>query len=472
MKRFTVTFFLFFSLRILAQDTITYSLEQCISAAIRNNIDVKRSEFQLERSDATLLQSRVSNIPYVSAYASQGINHGKSINPYTNTFLNQQIITGQYGINAGMVLWNGFSNFNAMRQSSFNNKAAEYDLVQSRFDISVAVTLDYLQVLSNQESLKQAASQVAASKAQVDRLELLNKSEAISPDTYHNTKGQLSTDRLNFIGIKAALASSMLDLARLMNIDFPDKVKFEPVNAASPATENTPAPDNIFSKALSSYGALKAAEFRHISALKGLYAARGTLLPTLSLNGSIGTNYSDAAISQKITGVNNTATDSYVLLNNSPVTVYAPQYSFSNSKVSFHDQFKNNLNSYVGLSLQVPLFNSLRGRTRVQLAKIDKEQATALHATVNVSLKLAIEQAHINMTAAFERYNVQQEQAKDFAESFRIATIKFEKGSVTSVDYMIAKSNNDRAAMNLIAAKYDYILKSRILEYYTVQPSR
>ena len=211
---------------------------------------------------------------------------------------------------------------------------------------------------------------------------------------------------------------------------------------------------------------IKAAEYRRISALKNLHASRGSLFPTLSLNGSIGTNYSDAALNQRITGVSDAGTDSYVLINNTPITVYSPQYNFSNEKISFNEQFKNNLNSYVGLSLQFSIFSSLRTKTQISLAKINKEQSEVRQKNTNIVLKAAIDQAKTDMAAAYERYLILQEQVQDYTASFKIATVKFEKGAITTVDYVIAKSNNDKAQMNFIAAKYDYILKSKVLDYY------
>src|SRR4051812_3262871 len=120
MKRFFIFTLMVNCSVSIAQDTTVYSLEQCINLAIKNNIDVTKSELQVQRTKASLWQSRTYNLPYVSGYASQGMNQGKSINPYTNSFINQQINTGQYGLNSGMALWNGFSNINLMRQNYFN----------------------------------------------------------------------------------------------------------------------------------------------------------------------------------------------------------------------------------------------------------------------------------------------------------------------------------------------------------------
>jgi len=467
MKKIALIILLFFTLNNFAQDSIVYTLKQCIDMALQNNLNLKLSEFQMESNDVRLQQSRTNSLPNISAYANQGINQGKSINPYTNTFINQKINTGQYGLNGSMTLWSGFSNYNTMRQNAFTYQAGKMDWEQSKMDITINVMLAYLQVLSNEEQLKQAASQVEVSKAQTERLNVLDKNNALSPSVLYDTKGQLANDKISYINTKAALASAKISLGQLLNLNFSPTAKFEKINTEAEIKVNEQANDAIYAEAVKNLPVVKAAEYRRMSAVKNLHSSRGLLFPSLSLNGSIGTNYSDAAVNQRITGVADAGTDSYVLINNTPVTVYSPQYNFSNEKISFNDQFKNNLNSYVGLSLQFSIFNSLRTKTQVSLSKINKEQAEVRQKNTNVVLRAAIDQAKTDMTAAYERYQILQEQVQDYTASFKIATIKFEKGAITTVDYVIAKSNNDKAQMNFIAAKYDYILKSKVLDYYS-----
>lgn len=467
MKRAALVVLVFFALRTVAQDTTVYNLKQCIDIALQNNLNVKLTGFQMESNDALLQQSRAASLPNVSAYANQGINQGKSINPYTNTFINQKINTGQYGVNGSMTLWSGFSNYNTMRQNAFTYQAGKMDWEQSKMDIIINVMLAYLQVLSNEEQLKQSVSQVDVSKVQTDRLKVLDKNNALSPSELYDTRGQLANDKISYINTKASLAGSKIALGQLLNLNFPANVKFEKINVEAEIKVNELSSDAIYSEASKNLPMVKAAEYRRMSAVKNLHASRGLIFPTLSLNASVGTNYSDAALSQKVIGVSDTGTDNYVLINNIPTTVYAPQYNFSSEKISFNDQFKNNLNSYVGLSLQISLFNSLRTKTQVTLAKINKEQSEVRQKNTNVALRASIDQAKVDMAAAYERYQILQEQVLDYSASFKIATIKFEKGAITTVDYVIAKSNSDKSKMNLIAAKYDYILKSRILEYYS-----
>jgi len=466
MPKYLFTLLIFAALHLQAQDTVVYNLKQCIDLAIKNNLNVKQAEHQMQSNEVLLQQSRAAGLPYLSAYAQQGINMGKSINPFTNTFINQQILTGQYGLNGGLTLFNGFSNYNNMRQNAYSYRAGQMDYEQAKIDITMNVMLAYLQILSNEEQMKQAASQVEVTNSQLERLTVLDNVHAISPAVLYDTKGQLANDKLSLINTRASFASAKISLFQLLNVNMPSSVKFEKIDVAGELKPVENTFDNVYAEASKNFPLIKASEFRRMSALKNVHASRGNIFPTLSLIGSVGTNYSDAALSQRVVGVSDVGTDAYVVVNNTQVPVYAPQYVFSNDKLSFGNQFKNNLNSYVGLSLQFTLFNSLRNTTQLKSAKINKLQAETQKQFAGNNLKANINQAYIDVTASFERYTILQDQVNNYAASFKIAEVKFEKGALSVVDYVIAKSNIDRANMNLIAAKYDYILKSKILDYY------
>lgn len=462
-----VFLFVMINYNISAQDALQhkYTLQQCVDVAIENNLDVKNAEFKMQSSNVYAQQAKASVIPSVSANITHGINQGRSINPYTNSYIDQQITAAQYNLGAGVVLWNGSSIQNSIKQNNLNVEAGKKDLEQAKNDLTVNVILAYLQVLSNNDQLKLAMEQALVSQKQVERLELLNKDGAIAPATFYDQKGQLGNDELNVIATKNALETSKLALVQLMNIPYSSDMQLEPVNKDELIKYTEPI-EEIAALASQQLALVKAAELRKKSAAKAVDVAKGQMMPTLSLNGNLGTNYSNAATTLQYVNTTDVATNNYVLINNTKTTVYTPQDNYNTQKISYGNQWKNNLNSYIGLGLQIPIFNAARLRSQVKLAKINEQQINIQSQTINIRLRQSIEQAYINMNTAYERFQMLQQQVKDYAESFRAATIKFEAGSITSVDYIIAKNNADRANTNLIASKYDYILKTKILDYY------
>ncbi len=135
-------------------------------------------------------------------------------------------------------------------------------------------------------------------------------------------------------------------------------------------------------------------------------------------------------------------------------------------KINYGEQWKNNFNSYINLTLSIPLLNGLQTRSRVKQAENAEKQTSFEEQTTRLQLKQAIEQAYVNMKAAYKTYATVEQQVKNYQESFRAAEIKFNEGVFTSVEYLVVKNNVDRARTNLITARYDYLLRSKILDYY------
>jgi outer membrane protein len=448
-----------------AQDAENYTLQKCIDIALQNNLSVISAELQAQTNKVLLQQADANALPSVSAYANQGISTGKSINPYTNQFINQEVTTGQYGVNGSLVLFSGLSNYNTIRQAMYTNRAGKMDFDQAKLDISIQVTLAYMQVLSNQELLRQATSQMEVTQAQIDRLSVLDKNSAVSPSVLYDTKGQLANDKIYLVNIRSSLLTAKLNLGQLMNVSFSPTTTFENVEVKD-AADASPNPQQTYEQVNKIIPALRSAEYRRQGALKGWHAAIGGISPTVSLNASVGTNYSSAALSQKVSNVSDAATDAYVTVGSTPYIVYQPQYQFTTEKISFNSQLKNNLNTYVGVGVQVPVFNGLSTRTQIARAKFNYEQTQVQQKTNEVKYKAVIEQLCNDLASAQERRKILQEQVSDYNESFRIATAKFEKGAITTYDYITAKTNYEKSKANFISVQYEYALRSKVLALY------
>jgi len=160
----------------------------------------------------------------------------------------------------------------------------------------------------------------------------------------------------------------------------------------------------------------------------------------------------------------------YVLIGGTPNYVITPQNNYLAQKVPYSDQLNNNLYNSVSLNLNIPIFNTFLTRNRVKLARIQLKNTEYITQTTKIQLKQSIEQAYINMTSSIDRYKTLTEQLAAYSESFRLAEIRFNDGVITSVDYVIAKNNLDRTNINIIMARYDYMLRTKVLDYYQNKP--
>lgn len=434
-KRAAWVLFIYLSLNAtaIAQNnpgTGKLTLKQSIETAIANNLDVQQRGLQAQQSQINWNQARLNLLPSVNWNSGTNWAKGRTIDQSTNSYVNSNQNSANYNLSSDVVLFNGLYLQNTVKQTGLAYEASKMDWQQQKDNVTIGVILAYLQVLNNEDLLELSRNQLALSKNQVDRLTTLNKEGAIPPSQLSDLRGEYADNQLSIISTQNALETAKIQLCQLMNIPYDRNMQLERIDAASYATRYDQTPDSIYQVALQQFAQVKAADFRTESAARGVKAAKGLLYPTLRLNGGVGTAY---------TSLN---TDSY------------------------KSQLNNNRGSSVGFSLGIPIFNSLFARNRVKLAKLTLKNNELTAQTTKTQLQQNIEQAYINMTSAADRYKVLLEQASAYTESFRAAEVRFNAGVGTSVDYLVIKNALDRSNINVITAKYDYVLRTKILDYY------
>jgi outer membrane protein len=294
----------------------------------------------------------------------------------------------------------------------------------------------------------------------------MNDEGAIIPSQLTNMQGELAGNELTFITNQNNLETSKLSLFQLMNVMYQPGATFDRINADQFNLQYDAGVAEIYEAALDQLALVKAAELRKQSAAKGVQAAKGLLYPTLSLNGNVNTNYSSAAMQSLFVNTSEQITDDYVLIGGVKSNVVRQQPNFQSEKIRYNKQIDNNLYTTISLDLRIPLLNSFTSRNRVKRAAIQLKNSNYVAESTKVQLRQAVEQAYANMTAARNRYEALVRQVDAFTASFRTAEVRFNAGVETVVDFIIAKNNLDRANSNLIIARYDYLLRTKVLDYY------
>ena len=430
----SIFFFLFISFFAKSQ---TYTLQQCIDSALANNIPVKRAGLQTQTAEVNWKQSRANLLPDLNANVSQNIFSGRSIDPSTNAFVNQNYNGGNYGINSGVILFNGLTLQNRIRQNAYSYEASKMQQQQSQDELVLNVILAYLSVLNNEDQLQLTHQQATTTRSALDRLNVLNNQGAIKPSDVSDLRGQLINDELNILTAKNTLESSKLLLAQLMNRNYDSTMRVERMNAEEFLASYPATASDVYQSSLNRFALVKAAELRTQSSYYAWKATKGQLFPQLSLGGGINTRYSSTA------------------------------QTTSGAKMAYTDQLKNFKNSYVGVGLAIPIFNRFFARNQVKLADIQLKDNELVEANTKQQLHQQIDQAYLNMTNAYEKYKALVQQVQAYTESFKAAEVRYNAGVGTSIDYLTAKDRLDRANINLISARYDYVLRKRILDYYS-----
>lgn len=453
-----------FALFATAQNKIT--LKQAIEIGIKNNLNVLQSNLLMQKEDINFKQSKEEMLPDLNATANHGYNYGRSIDPFTNSFINQKVGYASYGASSNILLFNGLSLQNQIKSNKLGYEASKMELQQAKDNLTINIILAYLQVLSAEDVLAQSQEQVGVTQKQVDRLSILNEKGAILPADFYDLKGQLATDQIAIVDNKANLETVKLNLVQLLNIPYDKNLEVERMPAADFNINYTETPDSIYQTALQQFAQIKAAKLRTESAQKNISSIKGQLFPTLSLGGNINTNYSSVATRDYFLNTTENPSSNYVTVDGSNYPVIVKQNNYQSRKINYSDQLSNNLFYTVNLGLSIPLFNASRVRSQIKLAKLDYKNTQLVENNAKTQLQQSIERAYVNLTSSSDKYKLLQNQVDAFAESFRTAEIRFNAGAITSVDYLIAKNNLNRAQNNLIIAKYDFVLRGKVLDYY------
>ncbi len=451
-----------------AQNKLT--LKQAIETGIANNLDVAQSDLQMQKANITWRQSKANAFPNLNATANHGINQGRSIDPFTNAFINQNVDYASYGANSSILLFNGSSLQNKIKSNSLGYEASKMELQQAKDNLTINIILAYLQVLSSEDILERSREQKAVTDSQVNRLAILNQSGAIPPSQYYDLKGQLANDEIAIADNQAAMEIAKLSLVQLLNIPYNKNLGVERLPEEAFNVGYAAAPEKIYATALQQFAQIKSVRLRTQSAEKNIRSIKGELLPTLSLSGDINTNYSSAATESIFLNSSQVPSTDYVVVNGSQVPVITTKNNFDTRKINYRNQLNNNFFTTINLGLSISLFNGNQVRNRVKLAQIDFKNTQLVEQNTKVQLQQSIERAYVNLTNTSDKYTILLDQVNSFTESFRAAEIRFNSGAITSVDYLIAKNNLDRANSNMIISKYDFVLRTKILDYYQDKP--
>lgn len=464
MKSFILNIF-FASLAFFATAQNTMTLKEAIETGIKNNIDVLQSNLQMQKADINYKQSKANMLPNLNADANHGTNHGRSIDPFTNSFIDQNVNYANYGLSSNILLSNGLSLQNQIKSNKLGYEASKMELQQSKDNLTINIILAYFEILSDEDILQQSVDQKAVTDSQVNRLGILNNSGAISPSQYYDLKGQLATDEINIVNNQAALETAKLALSQLLNIPYDKNLKLEKLPVSFNTNfENTS--EQIYQTALQQFAQIKSAELRTKSAEKNIKAIKGELFPTLSLNGNAYTNFSSVASQDFFVSSSETTSSDYVVINGSKVPVITQKNNYNTRKITFGNQLNNNFFTTINVGLSIPLFNASQVRNKIKLAKIELQNSELIEQSSKLQLQQSIERAYVNLISSTRKYQLLLNQVESFKESFRAAEIRFNSGASTSVDYLIAKNNLDKAQSNLILSKYDVSLREKILDYY------
>ena len=445
-----------------------WSLRDCIDYALENNIQIKQQLLNVELNEANLLQNRANLLPNLNANATHVYNYGSTIDRFAGTFTTERIRSNNFYIQSQVTFFNGFRLLNAVKQNQFDLVSSKLEVDKTRDDMALAIATAYLQILYNIEFYEIAKGQLEITKQQVQRTTKLVEAGTLAKGGLLNIEAQAANEELNVVNAKNQLDLSYLTIVQLLDLEVSDSFEIEePKLTISGETPAVLRPQQIFEFAINNQPGIKSAEYQIKSSEKGLAIAKGSRSPNVSISGSYGTGYSGA----NEIGIDLVNSLIPIGFTSSFDTVYGQysQYSSYETK-AFSEQLDDNSNYSVGFYMSIPIFNGFASKTSITRAKIGIQNAEYnLQLQKNQLLK-TIQQAHADAAAALNRFNATKKSVAALAEAFKYTEQKFNVGMVNSIDYNDAKNKLITAKSELLQAKYEYIFRTKVLDFYMGKP--
>jgi outer membrane protein len=428
-----------------------WSLEDCINYAYENNISIQQQTLNTQYNENLLKQSKLNQLPNLNADLNQTLSYGRALD-YTTYRFTESRRTFQSNVNvaSAVTVFQGLQQRNTIRQNEFNLLASLQDLEKLKNDISMLLASGYLQILFNRELLEVSRIQYETTLQQVERTAKLVEAGSLARGSLFEIQAQAASEELNVIEAQNALDISYLNLTQMLDLDSVGKFEIEIPEFGDVARDPIQLTvEEVYREGLGILPRIRSAELQVKSAEKGLNIAEGGRSPSLILSGAYGTGYSD--FNQLLIG-------------------YEPDLTPIWEDYPFWDQMKDNRNLYFRFGLNIPIFNRTMISTNISNAKLNVLNYQLALETSKMDLYKSIQQAYADAKAARRAYMATETALVAMEESFKYTEEKYEVGLVNAVDYNIEKTRLTNTQSDLLQAKYDYIFKVKVLDFYRGVP--
>lgn len=407
-----------------------WSLQKCIDYAHTNNIAIKQQQLNSEYQQNELDQAKYNKLPSVNGSLSQNLSFGRS-ETSNGTYDNFTQATTSANIGANILIWNGGVLEKTIRKNEYNLKSSLENLQKAKDDVSINIASAYMEILFAKELLKAAEKQVEQTQKQIERSQKLVEAGTIAEGVLLEIQSQLAREQLKVVEEKNSLRLAYLNLSQLLeledysnfDIEVPEIPELKSQMSISNAT-------NVYRKAVESRPEIKGATYELENAKVQLQISESGKLPSIRAYANI--------------------SDSY----------------FTKNPASLNNQLNENIGESVGVSVGIPVFSKFQNKTNIENSKLQILSKELELESTKKTLRKEIEQAYTSALAALERYNANKIAVRSMEESFRYIEEKYNVGMVNSVEYNDAKTNLAVAESDLIQAKYAFIFRTKILDFY------
>ena len=465
-------------LAVTVQSQEKWSLQKCVQYALDSNISIKQNEIQAQLADITYKQSKLSKIPTANFSNNDGYRFGKSQNPSTGILENQNFFQVGLSFQSNVQIFNWYSKKNTILANEWSLLAAKAATDKLKNDIALTVANSYLQVLLTREQEKIAEVQVKQSISQVDIVHKQVNAGALPELNAVELEAQLASDSANLISATGNVAQAKYVLMAYMSID-----AGQPFEIEEPPADQIPLepiadlqPENVYALALVNLPQQRLNDFNLKAAQKNSLAAKGALYPTISMFGSLSTNYGYFRSPTYEQIPNGFVSSGLVVSNGMGGFIDVQRPLFTNGGKNGYitsdpigTQFSNNFGQAIGINLSVPIFNGWEARANYEKSRLNIKTLEYQARLDNQTLKQDIYQAYNAAIVALEKFNSSQKSVDAAQKSYDFATKRYNIGMLSTLELVTDQNNLFRAKLQFVSNQFDYVFKMKVLEFYKGQ---
>jgi len=413
-----------------------WSLKQCIDYAIAHNISIQQSELEEENSRISLQTTRYSRLPNLNASLGQGFGFGRSTGRDGST-VDRTSASTNFSISTSVPLFTGFRIPNQVKAEEFNLKAATASLEQARQDLGILVATQYLQTLYYKGLERIAEKQVKQRRQQLEMAVSLVEVGKKPVSERAEAEAQLASAEYSLSQAQGNATLAHLNLTQLLNLENPAGFEIVEPDTSGILTGDMPQPDLVFEQAVDRHPSILTAQYHLESSRYSLKVARSYLWPGLNLSGSYSNSY---------------------------------YHVYDQENIGFSRQLDLNGSEYIGLSLNIPIFNRFSTRNSIRQARLAIRNRQLSLDNARQKLFKEIQQAFYNALTARSNFASATKAADATEIAYRHESERYAAGRSTSYDLLSASTTYEKAQQDALQAKYEYLIRMKILEYYNGVP--
>lgn len=448
----------------------TWSLERCILHARDNNITIKQAQASVRTALLSERQAKANRLPSLSASFDAGEQFGRTVDPTTNTFSLNATGYNSLRLSAGAQVFAGGQIHHAVKQANWSLRASEADAEQTMNSLALQIAQSYLTILLTEEQLKSAQRRISQSSEQLKVTQKLIEAGTLPLADKYTIEAQIARDEQAAVTVQNNLDIAYLNLKQFLQLepDFDLRIERPAVDVPADARPDELTLSPLYATATTTQPSVRAAGFRLKSAAEGIEIAKAAYFPTVTLFANLSSNYSTQFPDESravYTGDVLSSVQKF-RINGQDLEVQRYIPTFDIPTLRYFDQIDQNFGQGVGVSINIPIYQNGRTRLSVERARLALLNAEMQNTQTQQQLKSDIQTAIANARAGRRQLEAAQKSFAAMQTAFQNMEKRHAIGAVNSLDLTTSRNNLNTAENDLIVAKYDYLFRLKILDFY------